>query len=71
MVNKNANEVMDRYNHNRHEAVADHVKDFIRIHKPYKTFKPTRLDIGYMSMAATATGALSNSHSIFLQTIFG
>ena len=71
MINKDSAEVFDRYNHTREEAVADHTKDFIRVHKPYKNFKPTRLDIAYMSMATTATGALSNSHSIFLQTLVG
>ncbi|MFO0515361.1 MAG: acyl-CoA dehydrogenase, partial [bacterium] len=53
------------------EYVAEHSKHFIRIHKPYKSFKPTRMDIAYMSMASTSTGALSNSHSIFLQTVVG
>lgn len=71
MVNKDEHDIIDRYNYTRQEHVSEHTKDFIRIHKPYKSFKPTRMDIAYMSMASTATGALSNSHSIFLQTIYG
>lgn len=71
MVSKDNYEVLDRYNYTREEHLAEHTKDFIRVHKPYKNFRPTRMDIAYMSMATTATGALSNSHSIFLQTVIG
>jgi len=71
MVSKDTYELMDRYNYTREEHLAEHTKEFIRIHKPYKSFRPTRMDIAYMSMATTATGALSNSHSIFVQTILG
>lgn len=71
MVLKDLGEAMDRYNHDRQESVADSTKEFIRIHKPYKNFRPTRMDVAYMSMAATATGALNNSHSIFLTTVMG
>ena len=71
MVSKDKHEMIDKYNYTREESVAEHTRDFIRIHKPYKNFQPTRMDIAYMSMAATATGALSNSHSIFLQTVVG
>ena len=71
MVNKDMHDNMERYNFDREEHVADHTKEFIRVHKPYKNFRPTRMDIAYMSMACTATGALSNSHSIFLSTLVG
>ena len=39
--------------------------------KAWKNYKPTRMEVGFMSMATTSTGALSNSHSIFLQTVIG
>lgn len=71
MVNKDSFENMERYNHDRSESIADGVKEFVRMHKPYKNFKPTRMDITYMSMASTANSGLSNSHSIFLSTIIG
>jgi len=59
------------YNFNRHEYVEHHLKEFIRIHKSFKNYRPTREEIGFMSDVATGTGALSNSHSIFLNTVIG
>ena len=59
------------YNHNRQEHMTHHLKEFIRIHKPFSNFKPIREDIGFMSEIGISTGALSNSHSIFVATIVG
>jgi len=59
------------YNFNRHEYLQHHIKEFIRIHKPFKNYKPTREEIGYMSDVSTGFGALNNSHAIFLNTIIG
>lgn len=71
MVTKDLAEGIDRANYSREEHVAEHTREFIRVHKPYKNFRPTRMDIAYMSMATYSTGALSNSHSIFLGTLYG
>lgn len=61
----------DIYNHSREEHMAHGVKDFIRIHKPYKDFKPTRTDIVIMAELGIGYGALHNSHGIFSATIAG
>jgi acyl-CoA oxidase len=71
MCNKDPEHSHKLYNYNRSEYLADGVKEFIRIHKPYKNFVPTREDIVFMSEFAGGTGALSNSHSIFLSTVVG
>ena len=70
-VNKNPEYIHKLYNFTRPEYLAHGVEEFIRIHKPFKNFVPTREDIVYMSEFAGGTGALSNSHSIFLSTIVG
>jgi acyl-CoA oxidase len=59
------------YNNDRQEHVTHHLNEFIRIHKPFKDFKPQREDIGFMSAIGISTGALSNSHSIFVSTVIG
>ncbi len=71
MVSKDPEEQHSIYNHNREESIKYSLKEFIRIHKPYKNFKATREDILFMSQVALATGALNNSHSIFIGTIAG
>lgn len=71
MVTKDGHEVIDRQNYDRETHVAEHTREFVRIHQPFKNFRPVRMDIAYMSISTTSTGALSNSHSIFLQTIVG
>jgi acyl-CoA oxidase len=70
-VNKDPGYIHKLYNFNRAEYLAHGVEEFIRIHKPYKTFVPTREDICIMSEMAGGTGALSNSHSIFMATVVG
>jgi flavocytochrome c len=59
------------YNYSRHEYIENHVKEFIRIHRPFKNYRPTREEIGYMSDVAVGFGGLNNSHAIFLSTITG
>jgi len=71
MVTKDTYGTIDRNNYTREEHAAEHTKEFIRIHRMYKNYKPTRMEVGFMSMSTTSTGALSNSHSIFLQTVIG
>ena len=71
MCSKEPEEQHSIYNHDREESLKYALKEFIRIHKPYKNFKVTRDDIVYMSQVALATGALNNSHSIFIGTVVG
>lgn len=71
MISKDTEDAHQIYNHDRAESVKHALKEFIRIHKPYKNFKVTREDILYMSQVAIATGALNNSHSIFIGTVIG
>jgi acyl-CoA oxidase len=71
MCSKEPEEQHSIYNHDREESLKYALKEFIRIHKPYKNFKVTREDIVYMSQVALATGALNNSHSIFIGTVVG
>jgi acyl-CoA oxidase len=59
------------YNYDREETLKHSLKEFIRIHKPFKNFKPTREDIMFMSQIALSTGALNNSHAIFVATVIG
>jgi acyl-CoA oxidase len=59
------------YNYDRAESLKHALKEFIRIHKPFKNFQVTRDDIVYMSQVAVSTGALNNSHSIFIGTVMG
>jgi acyl-CoA oxidase len=71
MVNKNPEHAHQLYNSDRAQALAHGVEEFIRIHKPYQTFIPTREDICFMSEFSSSMGALNNSHSIFVNTIVG
>jgi flavocytochrome c len=59
------------YNHSRSESLSEGVNEFVRIHKPFKTFKPTRWDICVMADIGVGYGALNNSHGIFAATIAG
>ena len=49
VVSKDPELVNTIYNLNRHESLAEGVKEFVRIHRPYKDFKPTRWDICIMA----------------------
>ena len=71
VITKDYHEFHDKYNNSREEYMAEGVKDFVRIHKAYKNFKPTRLDIGIMAEVSIGYGSLNNSHGIFLQTVAG
>lgn len=71
LVSKDPEDQHQIYNYDRSESLKYSLKEFIRIHKPYKNFKITREDIVYMSQVALATGALNNSHSIFIGTVIG
>jgi len=71
VITKDPEDLHRQYNYNRHQYIEHHVKDFIRIHKPFKNYKPTREEISYMSHVSIGFGALNNSHWIFLNTILG
>ena len=71
VITKDYHEMHDKYNNSRDEYLADHVKDFVKIHKAYKNYKPTRQDIGIMAEISIGYGSLNNSHGIFMQTIAG
>lgn len=70
-INKDPELFHDLYNYSRAEYLAHGVKEFIRIHKPFKDFKPIREDVCFMSNVAVGFGALNNSHSIFMSTVMG
>jgi acyl-CoA oxidase len=59
------------YNFSRTEYLKHGVKEFIRIHKPFKNYQPTRDEICMMSEVAIGFGSLNNSHGIFLATVAG
>ena len=71
VINKDSESFHDIYNYSRSDYLSHGVKEFIRIHKPWKDFKPTREDICFMSDIAVGFGALNNSHAIFSSTIIG
>jgi acyl-CoA oxidase len=71
VINKDPELMHNIYNFSRSEYMSHGVKEFIRIHKPFKDFKPSREDICFMSDIAVGFGALNNSHSIFSSTIVG
>jgi acyl-CoA oxidase len=71
VITKDPEDLHRQYNYDRHEYIQHHVKDFIRIHKPFKNYRPTREEISYMSHVSIGFGALNNSHWIFLNTILG
>ncbi len=70
-ISKDPEDLHRIYNFSRSDYLKHEVKEFIRIHKPFKNFKPTREDICYMSDVAIGFGSLNNSHGIFLSTVFG
>lgn len=71
VVNKDPEMFHDIYNFNRQDYISHATKDFIRIHKPYKDYKPTRWDICVMAEISVGYGALNNSHNIFMGTVAG
>ena len=71
VLSKDPEDMHRIYNFNRHEYLQHHVKEFVRIHKPFKNYRPTREEIGFMSDVSTGFGALNNSHAIFLNTVYG
>lgn len=71
VLSKNPEEQHSLYNNNRHEYVQQHIKEFVRIHKPFKNFQPTNEDICFMSDVSTGFGALNNSHGLFFATLIG
>lgn len=71
MISKDPEFVNKVYNYSRAENLAEGVKEFVRIHKPYKDFKPTRWDICIMADVSVGYGSLNNSHGIFAGTISG
>jgi flavocytochrome c len=71
VISKDPEDLHRTYNFNREEALKHHVSEFVRIHKPYSTFKPTREDICYMMEVSIGYGSLNNSHGIFVATIVG
>ncbi len=71
LISKDPEDSHKAYNYERGEHLKYQLSDFIRIHKPYKNFNVTRDDLVYMSQVAISTGALNNSHSIFMGTVLG
>jgi acyl-CoA oxidase len=71
VINKEPELMHNIYNFTRSDHLSHGVKEFIRIHKPFKDFKPSREDICFMSDVSVGFGALNNSHSIFLSTVIG
>ena len=71
VISKDPEVLHKQYNYNRHDYIEHHVRDFIRIHKPFKNYRPTREEISFMSHVSIGFGALNNSHWIFLNTILG
>ena len=71
VVPKNPDTIYDKYSMDRVEHLESSVKDFVAYHKPFANFRPTRMDIIFMSECATGGGSLNNSHSIFLSTLIG
>jgi acyl-CoA oxidase len=70
-ITKDYHEMHDVYNNERDEHLANGVGNFVKIHKTWKNYKPTRYDIGIMAEISIGYGSLNNSHGIFLQTIAG
>jgi flavocytochrome c len=71
VITKDPEDLHRQYNFSRHDYIEHHVKEFIRIHKPFKNYRPTREEISFMSHVSIGFGALNNSHWIFLNTILG
>ena len=71
VITKDYHDFHDYYNNSREEYLSEGVKNFVGIHKKFKNYKPTRLDIGIMAEISIGYGSLNNSHGIFLQTIAG
>lgn len=71
VINKDPELMHNVYNFSRSDYLSHGVKEFVRIHKPFKDFKPTREDVCFMSDVAVGFGALNNSHSIFMSTVIG
>lgn len=71
VVTKDYHKYHDSYNNTRSELLAESVGEFVKIHKKFKDFKPTRADISTMAEISITYGSLSNSHGIFMQTILG
>jgi flavocytochrome c len=71
VLSKDPEDLHQVYNYTRGESLKYHVKEFARIHKPYKDFKPTREDICIMAEISIGYGSLNNSHGIFVSTIYG
>jgi len=69
VINKDSESFHDIYNYSRSDYLSHGVKEFIRIHKPFKDFKPTREDICFMSDIAVGFGALNNSHSYSIRQL--
>jgi flavocytochrome c len=71
VLSKDPDDLHQVYNYDREQLLKHHVKEFVRIHKPYKDFKPTREDICYMMEISIGYGSLNNSHGIFIATVVG
>ena len=71
VISKDPEDLHQLYNYSRAESLKHHVSEFVRIHKPYKNFKPSREDICIMAEISIGYGSLNNSHGIFISTIYG
>jgi flavocytochrome c len=71
VINKDPELYHNIYNFSRQDYMSHGVSEFIRIHKPFKNYKPSREDVCFMSDVSVGFGALNNSHSIFLSTVVG
>ena len=70
-ISKDPEDQHQLYNYSRAEYLKHSVKEFVRIHKPFKNYQPTREEICMMSNCAIGFGSLNNSHGIFLATVVG
>jgi len=62
-----------KYDMTREEAIAKHVSDFVKIHRPFtlQFYRPSRNEVTWMSEAATNTGSLMPHFGLFVPTILG
>ena len=60
----------DRYYSSRPELFKNHIKEYIRIHKSFPNFVPTKEDLRFMTTLASVGGTSLGNHSLlFLMTL--
>lgn len=60
-----------KYDETREDAIARHVSDFVKIHRPFtlEGYRPAQNEVSWMAEAATNSGSMMPHYGLFVPTL--